>query len=528
MKLITRRDHNKTFGHSVQNVYPNINQAKSITPAISEYFYNDYNSSLKNNVLPVFRTAKGNFNVNKKNDDKEIIKFLTSKNLSPQEVSEKFLDIKFKQKFKSFVDSETSKRITELKLKANMAEQEKIELEGLQLLKKDLFDDSKKKSLKLTKNGLYSKQISFKGGNLLTDQQFCHAIIHSASAICSGISYAHADASAWGLDAWALRGTQSLMFTVLADRLNAPVTASVIYGVKEFYSGANVGIKTSKMLVGMAGIGAHTAATASGTTLATGGTAHAGISGTVGAINGSLSAFITEKMGWGFVNRIKANKMKWQTQLRDVAAYATKRSIINVGLEELDHSSEAIHRLMSNCPERSKAFLGMLYDHIHEAGIDTDLGRFLINLSGEFSSKLILNSGDLSKENGWSMIKNSLINTASYDIAGRALEEGANARVIAERTRIENMLNSSPTALQGLMREIKYSDLNELMEAKRDTIDKFKDKNNFKVYQKSLKNLMKALDKAVTKANKSLKEAAIEKIEEQKFAIKEEQLKPKL
>lgn len=226
----------------------------------------------------------------KYNDDSEVLCLLTAKNTTEQDVMEKLNDPDFVEKIKRFIQTEAPKRIKELQGK-KLSQGEKVEFEGIRLLQSVINSSS------TTKNIVKTKNISFTGANLLTDNQYCHAVIHGSAATCATISALHADASAWGADAWAQRGTQSLMFTLLGKRLNAPANAAMIYDVKEFYSGASMGVGISKMAVGLTGIVTHAASGATGASVASGGSSHAAISGSVGAINGGLSLVITEKMG---------------------------------------------------------------------------------------------------------------------------------------------------------------------------------------------------------------------------------------
>lgn len=369
------------------------------------------------------------------------------------------------------------------------------------------------------------KNIVF-AGNPKVDKDFCHLIIHGASTACGGVSFAQGEAAVAGLDTWVLRGIQGLMFRLLGDKLGAPGGATIIYGAKEMFSGASVGVGMSKQIIGLTGIVAHGASAITGTSAATGGTSHAAISGTVGTINGGLSALITEKMGWGFVKRIQQNKMNWKDQLSEASSYLTTRGLIS-GLDIIGESAESVKELIQSCPEGSRAALGSIYNLVHETGADTYSGMFFINLGTRYGSELLTNKGKLTKEKKNTIIKDSIFDTAAFIAADRLIEHGVNERVLKERQKIETKLTSAPEVFQDFMINIKYSKLNELVAPTRDTLNKLKDKDNLNALKDTIKGLQEMLTDSIKEADKSFAEAELRRIEGKKSTIKDIQLKPK-
>lgn len=368
-----------------------------------------------------------------------------------------------------------------------------------------------------------NKNITFSG---LNTKEYCHSVIHGSSLACGGISFAQGEASVTGLDTWILRGIQGLMFKLLGDKLGAPGSATIIYGAKEMFSGASVGVGVSKQIVGLTGIVAHGASAVSGTSVATGGTSHAAISGTVGTINGGLSAIITEKMGWGFVTRIKQNKMNWKDQLSEASSYLTARSFIS-GLDIIGESAESVKELIQSCPEGSRATLGSIYNLVHETGADTYSGMFFINLGTRFGSELLTNKGNLTRERKSEIIKDSIFDTAAFIAADRLIEHGINENVLRERQKIETKLTSAPEVFQDFMINVKYSKLHDLVEPTRDTLNKLKDKDNLNALKDTIKGLQEMLTSSIKEADKSFEEAELRRIEDKKSTIKDIQLKPK-
>lgn len=364
-------------------------------------------------------------------------------------------------------------------------------------------------------------------GNLKADNDFCHLIIHGASAACGGISFAQGEASVTGIDTWVLRGVQGLMFRLLGDKLGAPGGATIIYGAKEMFSGASVGVGWSKQIIGLTGIAAHGASAVTGASAATGGTSHAAISGTVGAINGSLSAIITEKMGWGFVKRVKQNKMNWKDQLSEASSYLTTRGLMS-GLDVVGESAESVKELIQNCPEGSRAALGTIYNLVHESGADTYSGMFFINLGTRYGSDLLSNNWKLTREQKSEIIKDSIFDTAAFIAADRLIEHGVNEKVLKERQKIEAKFNSAPEVFQDFMVDIKHSELHDLISPSKDTLNKFKDKNNLIALTDTIKEIQQSLIEHIKEAEKSFKEAQLIKIENQKKSIKKTQIAPKL
>ncbi|MCD7780134.1 MAG: hypothetical protein LUH05_05625, partial [Candidatus Gastranaerophilales bacterium] len=169
--------------------------------------------------------------------------------------------------------------------------------------------------------------VSFAGRMKPDDEKKCKNIVHAFSAACGAISAAFGEGAAIGADTIFLQTTQFLMFANLQNELNVPIIPSLEYYVKELCTGTNLGVGGAKLITSWLGLGAHTASAATGGSLITGGTSDAAITGGVRAVNATLSTLITEKMGRGYIRRVKQNRMNFKDQTIETGSYFFARGV---------------------------------------------------------------------------------------------------------------------------------------------------------------------------------------------------------
>ena len=147
-------------------------------------------------------------------------------------------------------------------------------------------------------------------------ERICKNIATATSLVCAGISAASGKAETFSPGAWALRGTQAIMFILMSMELDIPIYVAFEYAAAEYMSGAYLGCEGSKIVVSAAGAIAD---------VATGGTSVPVSEGMVRGINGGLSAAITKKMGNGFVKQVKNGRMNGLDQAIRLGSYLTGR-----------------------------------------------------------------------------------------------------------------------------------------------------------------------------------------------------------
>lgn len=183
----------------------------------------------------------------------------------------------------------------------------------------------------LPKDNYYSipqKMLAFAGNMKPEDEKICKNIVHAFSLACGGVSAAMGEGAAIGADTPILRTAQLAMFSIMAYYLKVPPVPSAEYYLKEMCQGATLGVGGAKLVTSWLGIAGHAAVGATGASVATGGGANAAISGGVKAVNGSLSALITEKMGKGYIRRVKENRMTFKDQTLELGSYFLARGIL--------------------------------------------------------------------------------------------------------------------------------------------------------------------------------------------------------
>ncbi len=156
------------------------------------------------------------------------------------------------------------------------------------------------------------RQVAFAGKMTPEQESEAKDIVHWTALACAGTSALMGEAAAFGVEPWILRGTQFLMFQKLQHDLKVPAGASAIYMFKEMYAGCVLGIEGAKILSSMGALAVEAG---------TGGTATLPATGALRFSNGTLSFLVTEKMGRGYIRRVKANNMTFARQALEAGTY---------------------------------------------------------------------------------------------------------------------------------------------------------------------------------------------------------------
>ena len=265
----------------------------------------------------------------------------------------------------------------------------------------------------------YKNNISF--GSMITPEQekYCKMIVHGAAAACGSISAAAGKATVVGADAWALRGTQFLMFAYMANYLKIPFMAAVQHAAIEYSQGLYIGYEGSKKIIALASIASEAAS---------GGTSIPVSEGAVRGINGGLSAAVTEKMGRGFIKQVKNGTMTNMAQFQRLVSYFGTKLIFH-GFDAKHtigdlENEEAVKFALKNTPREHKEFLGMLMEHVVRRDMPKATTMFLLQMA-EMNVFTKLNHQKVNqKEIAKQAIKNAIITSAVYeifDIADNAL-----------------------------------------------------------------------------------------------------------
>ena len=173
-----------------------------------------------------------------------------------------------------------------------------------------------------------TKQLAFAGKITYEQEKHCKNIVHGYSAACGLVSGAMGEGAALGADTVPLRVLQFAMFSTMATYLKVPPLPSLEYYTKEMFAGATLGVGGAKLITSWLGIGGHAASVVTGTSTATGGGSDIAISGGVRAVNATLSTFITEKMGRGYINRVKNSRMNLKDQTIETTSYLIGRGLL--------------------------------------------------------------------------------------------------------------------------------------------------------------------------------------------------------
>ena len=273
------------------------------------------------------------------------------------------------------------------------------------------------------------KMLSFAGNMKPEDEKVCKNIVHGFSAACGGVSAAMGEGAAIGADTPILRTAQFIMFSIMAYYLKVPPVPSAEYYLKEMCQGATLGVGGAKLVTSWLGIAGHAAAGATGTSIATGGGADAAISGGVKAVNGSLSALITEKMGRGYIRRVKENRMTFKDQTLELGSYFLARGVL-AHENPLSQLYKVDFKDASN-PELIKDAILKMPDGYQKAtsGLLKILAKSSLSVGelfvGNFGLTLLAtrekDPKKLKKVAG-EIFRNSLIQTVSYELANTAVK----------------------------------------------------------------------------------------------------------
>ena len=230
-------------------------------------------------------------------------------------------------------------------------------------------------------------------------EKTCKKIATATSLICGGISGAAGKAEPFSLSAWALRGTQLIMFALMGYELEVPFFASGEYAATEYMSGAYLGCEGSRTLVALSGIAADAI---------TGGTSVPVSESAVRGINAGLSGAITKKMGNGFIKQVKNGRMNGLDQAIRLGSYLSNRAIAgffanNNELSDLTDLSkikdmfttgfkgnsivdlqdtETVKAILQNTPDLHKELSAQIISHIMYRDVPKSIVLFLEQMTG--------------------------------------------------------------------------------------------------------------------------------------------------
>lgn len=355
--------------------------------------------------------------------------------------------------------------LLELNNKLGLSEEEKEKVEGL----KEIVQAFPAPAPSF---GQYRKSLSF-GRNLTDDERLkCHLTIHSAAAACAGISGAMGEGAAIGADTPFLWGTQALMFLFLQNILDVDFGPSLIYAGRQYAMGAYIGVKGARTLISWLGIGGH---------VATGGTASAPISGTVRAVNATLSTAITEKMGWGYVKSVEQEQMEIKTQLISSAIYAATMGILHFHDQSILDASD-YSDVQGALKKISKENLSILGTVMHTISSTLNLPRagtmFIATLAQGILTAKNMDEGQ-KKEYFKNLVSVALMNSIFYEVLNVPDDSVIRDDALDAIKKVQADINSTPEIFkefreleQEILDKLHLEDLNT-----RDFIKQFKDKD---------------------------------------------------
>lgn len=269
---------------------------------------------------------------------------------------------------------------------------------------------------------IYQKQVAFGGSLSQADEKKCKNIVHLFSLVCSGISASWGEGAIAGADTPYIRVAQLLMFMILKTKMGVPPIPSVEYITKEMYSGYVLGVKGAEFVISLLGIGGHVVSVASGTSFETGGTSDKAITAGVGSVNGTLSGLITEKMGRGYIKRVKENKMTFKEQSQDLLIYLGQMKIFETpkmvgevgnGLSEAKNA-ELIQNAILNMPKKTLKNINLVMNLLKDTS-DNVLRLFVFNCGRKiYANKDTIKTAD--EETYMKILKESLEETIFQSI----------------------------------------------------------------------------------------------------------------
>lgn len=384
-------------------------QAEAVAIAPSKYYQKDVYNKEKLLEDPKHATEYFEYNYSKQKP-----LFGKAEDIKLIETNEKI-----KQNFCQFLVDKSDAEIKELSKKKHLSPEEKEKLEGFKQIN-NFFDEY----LELLKEDKV-KPLSFTGELSADDESFYKNFVHLAAGACSLVSAA-AGATSFGFtDTPILRGIQMFMFYVMQQDLKVPFFASAEYVAKELYQGAILGLEGARILTDIAGGAAHVVSVISGASTASGGSSHAAIAKTQAVIHGSLSFAITEKMGRGYIKRVKNNQMNFKDQFIEIGQFLAFKALFGGGLSDIfdtdsmptieDASSpEAIKKAYESLPSETREFMGNI------AGLlkNFDTQKLGISFAIQFGTSCLMTKHEHRnyKKILQNAFKNSFIMTAIYDL----------------------------------------------------------------------------------------------------------------
>lgn len=319
--------------------------------------------------------------------------------------------------------------------------------EYLKLLEEDKFGD---------------ENLTFNGHILADDERYCKNLIHGYAGACSLISAAAGALSAGSADVWALRPLQGIMFLKMQNRLQVPFIAATEYMAKEMFSAAVIGTEGAKILIDVLGWGTHAISALSGASVVSGGSTHAATASASAAAHGSLSFMLTEKMGRGFLSRVRNDSMTTKAQTAELGAFFGLRAVLggldlsgvfDLGANSIDNTldPEMIKQAYENIPKGDKDIIGHLMGLLSDYNA-TKLGySFAFNFSAKMLAnfKNLANNGNVDiKQLAASAFKDAFLLTAIYDLYDFSVGEVVSHNAAETIKNMQNNLEDYPEAFK--------------------------------------------------------------------------------
>ena len=325
-----------------------------------------------------------------------------------------------------FIGERARYEISRLNNKSKLTPEEQDKLAGLKQIAN---------AFPTVDNYIAQKQhLSFKGEINKDQKTNCHLAIHTASAICAGLSGMMGEGAAVAADTPFLWGTQGLMFMSLKKILNVDHVDHMFYILRQLMMGQVLGVQGAKLLISWLGIGGHAIS---------GGTASAIITPAVQAINGTLSGGITEKMGWGYVSACEHDRMTWKKQALQTAIYSVGMGIFGHGADTIIDaaSPDNIQTAMEAIPKENLYAYGKVLKSLIDVA---HLDRFGFMFTAQVAEKVLFAKNGLNKEELKNSLKIALMNTAIYDLIDYQYGQEIQETTIAAVNKLGEEIKSTP------------------------------------------------------------------------------------
>lgn len=322
-----------------------------------------------------------------------------------------------------------------------------------------------KEYLELLEEDKYDKKTApvFLGGIAKDEERYCKNLVHGFAAACSLISAGAGAFSLGSTDVYLLRPLQGIMFLKMQDYLQVPFWAAAEYTAKEMFSAAVIGTEGAKILVDVGGWVSHAASVATGASLASGGGTNAGIAKASAAAHGSLSFMLTEKMGRGFLKRVRENNMTLKQQSIEFASYFGLRAalggigdlseLFNLGSNTISDSfdPEMIKHAYENIPKSDKEIISSVMGLLEDYNA-TKLGySFAFN----FGAKMLANFNKFKnnenvnvKQLAQDAFKDAFMLTAIYDFFDFGVGEVISHNAAESIKEMQNNIEAYPDAFK--------------------------------------------------------------------------------